>query len=257
MAGYFMDTGANKANGGTNRSGTNRDVHLCTPVPRFGEVQDKRTGVEGAQQAIQEILGGSSPSNQFNGNGDTGNDGDTFHQQEHSRRASRYLGDTNSPTNTTVPPSPPNLSSKHPTGPFGIFNNDQDRREVIKLSIEFPLQQGNRGNDVALFFKRFITVLFAANRHILLEKWIPGEENPISKAIDIAYTEEVISEYYSGMKTLHDKRRIIGFTRILSNEQFSKTKNHLRFRDWLVRNKVWVRPTTLSSSKHVNVGWLL
>ena len=151
MAGNFMDTGANKADGGTNRSGTNRDVHPSTPVPQFGEVQDKRSGVEGAQKAIQEILGGSSPSNQFNGNGDTGNDGVTSHHQEHSRRESRYSGDTNSPTGTTVPLSPPKLSSKRPTGPFGIYNNNQDRREVIKLSIEFPLQQGNRSNDVALF----------------------------------------------------------------------------------------------------------
>ena len=59
---------------------------------------------------------------------------------------------------------------------------------------------------VALFFKRFIAVLFAANRSILLEKWIPGEKNPISKAIYIAYTEEAISKYYSGMKTLHNKQ---------------------------------------------------
>ena len=102
-----------------------------------------------------------------------------------------------------------------------------------------------------------MTVLFAANKSILMEKWSPGEENPIAKAIDIGHSEAVISEYYSGMKTLLDKRRIVGFTRILSNEKFSKTKNHVRFRDWLVRNKVWVRPTTLSSSKHVKVGWLL
>ena len=59
------------------------------------------------------------------------------------------------------------------------------------------------------------------------------------------------------MKTLHDKRKIVVFTRILSNEKFSKNKNHVCFRDWLVRNKVWVPPTKLSLSKHVKVGWLL
>ena len=41
---------------------------------------------------------------------------------------------------------------------------------VIKLSIKFPLQHGHHSNDIALFFKRFITILFAANRSILLEK---------------------------------------------------------------------------------------
>ena len=59
------------------------------------------------------------------------------------------------------------------------------------------------------------------------------------------------------MKTLHDKRKIIGFTRILSSYKFHKTKNHPNFRAWLTQNKVWVRPTTLSLSKHVKIGWLL
>ena len=154
------------------------------------------------------------------------------------------------------PPNPPNLRSRHAGQPFGVLR-DVGHREVIKLSIEFPLKSGNSANDIGLFFKRFITVLFAANREILLTKWIPGNENPIAKAIDIAYDEDTISEYYSGMKTLHDKRRIVGFTRILSNDKFFKTKNHSDFRSWLTRNNVWVRPTTLSSSKHVKIGWLL
>ena len=124
MAGDFMDNGANKDDGGNNRRGTNGDMHPRTTVPRFGEEQDKSAGVEGARHAIQEILGGSSPSNQFNGNGDSGNDEDTVNQMEHSRRASRYSGDSCSPTDTTVPPSPPNLSAKTPTGPFGVLNDD-------------------------------------------------------------------------------------------------------------------------------------
>ena len=118
------------------------------------------------------------------------------------------------------PPNPPNLTSRHRGQPFGVSPTDVGYKELIKLLIEFPLRQGNSGNDVALFFKHFITVLFAANREILLTKWTPGDENPISKAIDIVYSEESIGEYYFGMKTLHDKRRIIGFTRILSSEKF-------------------------------------
>ena len=76
------------------------------------------------------------------------------------------------------------------------------------------------------FFKRFITVLFAATTDILLTKWTLGDENPITKAIYIAYSKETIWEYYAGMKTLHDKKRMIGFTRILSNDKFQKMKNH-------------------------------
>ena len=67
------------------------------------------------------------------------------------------------------------------------------------------MRNGNSGNDFALFFKRFITVLFAANREIFFTKWILGDENLISMAIDIAYNEEIIGEYYAGMKILHDK----------------------------------------------------
>ena len=59
------------------------------------------------------------------------------------------------------------------------------------------------------------------------------------------------------MKTLHDKKRIIGFTGIVSSNEFHKTKNHPSFRAWLTQNKVWVRPTSLSSSKHVKIGWIL
>ena len=74
----------------------------------------------------------------------------------------------------------------------------------------------HQGNDVAFFFKRLLTVLFAANRSILLEKWEPSEENPISKAMDKVYDESTIAQYYVGMKAKNDKRSIIGHTRILS-----------------------------------------
>ena len=56
------------------------------------------------------------------------------------------------------------------------------------------------------------------------------------KAIDIAYMDQdtgdnlVLDEYYAGMNTLLDKKRIIRFTRILSTKKFYKTKNHPRFR---------------------------
>ena len=73
---------------------------------------------------------------------------------------------------------------------------------------------------------------------------------------DIAYSVEVIAEYYVGMRASNDKRSVVGFTRILSNEAFFQTKQG-RFREWLINNKVFVRPTLLSSRKHVKVAWLL
>ena len=64
----------------------------------------------------------------------------------------------------------------------------------------------------------------ATNREILLEKWEPSDENPISKAGNIAYTEGATSQYYAGMHTYNDKRSVVGFTRILSNKPFCHTK---------------------------------
>ena len=60
----------------------------------------------------------------------------------------------------------------------------------------------------------------AANKDILLEKWEPSNENLISKASDIAYNEDMIAEFYAGMKIMNYKRSIIGYSRILSNESF-------------------------------------
>ena len=96
----------------------------------------------------------------------------------------------------------------------------------------------------------------AANKEILLKKWDSSDENPISRAGDIAYNEDEIAEYYAGMRTSNDKRSVVGYTRILSNESFYQTKKG-RFRDWLIQNKVFVRPTSLSSRKHVKIGWIL
>ena len=121
----------------------------------------------------------------------------------HKTRGQRTTDQRNSPN--YEPPNPPNLGMRLTGLPFGI-NNAVGHREVINLSIELPLRNGNSGNNITLFFKKFITVLFAADREILLTKWIPGDENPISKAIDIAYNEDTISEYYLGMKKLHDKK---------------------------------------------------
>ena len=107
---------------------------------------------------------------------------------------------------------------------FSVSRNDRIKREEIKLSIEFPLKSGAKGNDISLFFKRFLSALMAANKDVLLKKWDSSDENPISRAGDIAYSEAEIAEYYAGMRTSNDKRSVVGYTRILSNESFSQTK---------------------------------
>ena len=78
--------------------------------------------------------------------------------------------------------------------PFMIGKSDIGKQKVITFLIKFTLKNRKNGNNVFLFFKRFLTVLFVANNNILLEKWSLSEENPISKAIDIAYSGGTIPE---------------------------------------------------------------
>ena len=50
---------------------------------------------------------------------------------------------------------------------------------------------------------------------------------------------------------------MIGYSRILTSDPFWKLKRNTTLFDWLQTNKVWVKPTILSSSRHVKIGWLL
>jgi hypothetical protein len=77
------------------------------------------------------------------------------------------------------------------------------------------------------------------------------------KAADIAYDEDTIGEFYSGMKIQNDRQRMIGYSQILTPDPFWKIKRNAKLFDWLQSNKVWVKPTILSSSQHVKIGWLL
>ena len=88
-------------------------------------------------------------------------------------------------------------------------------------------------------------------------KWDGSTENLIIVAVDIAYNESIIGEYYSGMNAQRNKQRIIGYTRILTTERFRKIKKINKLFDRLQTNKVWVKPTILSSCYHVTIGWIL
>ena len=178
-------------------------------VVRFGKRMEQKEQSEQSQsQSQSQAYSASSNRYQSNSEDQTERaltqDDSSGHANYRASRQDDTLNDTQS--KLTDPPNPPNLGSRNMGEPFGVCHNNVDQREVIKLSIEFPLRNGNSGNDIALFFKRFITVLFAANREILLTKRIPGDKNPISKAIYIAYNEETRGDYYSGMKTLHNKK---------------------------------------------------
>ena len=60
-------------------------------------------------------------------------------------------------------------------------------------------------DNVTLIFKQFITVLFVVNTYILLEKSNMIGKNLIAKAINMVYNQVNIGEYYSCLKTIHDR----------------------------------------------------
>ena len=156
----------------------------------------------------------------------------------------------------SAPPPDPTTSPSRQSTEFKVKTAVENYIE-IKLAIEFPIKGGKHANDVALFFKRFTAVLMAANSDIKLLKWEKLTENPIAKAIDITYDEVTISKYYSGMKMKLDQKKIVGFTCIYSPVKFEQIKKHSNFFNWLQTNKVWVQLTTISSSRHTKIRWLL
>jgi len=108
-----------------------------------------------------------------------------------------------------------------------------------------------------LFFKQFMTVLFVLSKDLQLLKWEGTTKNSILAASDIAYDEDTIGEFYLGMKMQNDRNRMIGYSQILTSDPFWRIKRNNKLFDWIQKNKVWVKPTILSSSQHVKIGWLL
>ena len=94
-----------------------------------------------------------------------------------------------------VPLAPPTtLPVRHNGDACGIARHDVAEHVEIELSIEFPLKNGHKVNDVALLFKRFISVLSAADKNIRIVTWEKSSQNQISKAIDISYDKGMISK---------------------------------------------------------------
>ena len=95
--------------------------------------------------------------------------------------------------NSILPPDPPSLLPQRASkATFGIQKQVVDTRQELKLSIEFPLSKSKNGNDIVLFYKIFMTVLFASSKDLQLLKWEGSTENPIMAAADIAYDETTI-----------------------------------------------------------------
>ena len=181
---------------GTTSNGRPPDgTHISGTAPgnrilRFGE-RAEQMEQERASQTSNDRLSNTyegNPKSQEQPGLSHSPDGSSLTRADLAGNTTRHSGHTQAQSNNQSdhdlseqfePPNPPNLTSQTRGRPFDVSRTAVARREVIKLSIEFPLRQGNNRNNIALFFKKIITVLFTANTEILLTKWIPGDKNPI------------------------------------------------------------------------------
>ena len=121
-----------------------------------------------------------------------------------SASADGALNDDPSPGNDPDSPPPDPVLQALPYRLSGFATaNDVKRVTKIRLQVEFPMQNNNRKNNVADYFKRFITVLFAAEPGITLLNWQDPTLNPIQRSMNLQGTEEVISQYFTGMQIHH------------------------------------------------------
>ena len=74
--------------------------------------------------------------------------------------------------------SPATLPKTEQGKNFGVDNKKVDTRHDLKIYTEFPLRNGKNGKNIALFFKRFIMVLFVSNKKIQLLEWDKTNESP-------------------------------------------------------------------------------
>ena len=134
------------------------------------------------------------------------------------------------------PPEVPALTNK-----VNTTTESSDIKRELKLTVEFPLRDDNKyPNDLALYFKRLATVLFIADPTLAILNWHDPVRNPISRAKDIDCNEKAVKEYYTGVRIIPARRKITGFVKVNTSNQFWKTKQHPRLWAWLSEHKVYI-----------------
>ena len=69
---------------------------------------------------------------------------------------------------------------------FFVNEGDLGSTREIKITVEFPTNaHQDRTNDISMYFKRFATVLLAANPSSSILNWENPSQNPVTKAVDI------------------------------------------------------------------------
>ena len=93
------------------------------------------------------------------------------------------------------PPTAPSLAPKQTLAEFSKPELNVSRSQKIRLLVEFPIQQNETNtNDISMYFKKLMTLLFAVDKKMVLLNWDDSTQNPITKAVDIKPSKEEISQ---------------------------------------------------------------
>merc|ERR1740124_1601610 len=82
-------------------------------------------------------------------------------------------------------------------------------------------------------------------------------QTTVTKVVDISPQEASIKQYFSGVVVQENRHKIKDFVKIQPTAPFSVIKRNNRLWSCLTKNKVFVRMTQLTHSRHVNIEWLL
>ena len=82
-------------------------------------------------------------------------------------------------------------------------------------------------------------------------------QNLITKVIDIPLPQNMVKQYFSGIHVQANRQRIKDFVKLQWDVPFWELKKRSASGPGWPRTKYFVRTTTLSQSRHENLGWLL
>ena len=136
----------------------------------YTQMVAEEAGERGHKRGVNEHSmenNGPAGVNRHTRTGANGDDGRTVTKINDSKKATTSSNNIN----TVLPPKPPSLLPKSAhMALFGIIKQKAIMCQELKLSIKFPQSKGKNGNDIGLFFKHFMTVLFLLSSNIQLLK---------------------------------------------------------------------------------------
>ena len=149
----------------------------------------------------QETDGATSPEEEGRGGGPRRTEGLKRNAEHHPQEGMENDPRPNKPKvnddSLNVPPPALVLQSRqtHQSEAFFVNARNMTASRETRLTVDFSTHlQQERPHYIAMYFKRFATVLLSAHPSIVIINWGNTAQNPVTKAIDISPDEESISQ---------------------------------------------------------------